>query len=470
MEMVILEGKDACDWVYRGEGGANLVLAYSGSSSSPSSLFVGKVIRIQKARKNDKANGVFSVLTCDEQLLWRENKELISSQNKEVLEQRYVKHVIIPLLGSKHVDAGVRISVSKEFLESVDKKVTKQRPPWRVNAANVDTSHDSALILNDHSLFSQGISSGGDCISVEIKPKCGFLPTSRFISEENMLKRSVSRFKMHQILKLEYNEISEVSEYDPLDLFSGSKERVSEAIKGLYSTPQNNFRVFLNGSLILGGSGESTGRTSPEIGYAFEDALKGFIQSDDGHRKNSFLQLVSDAVYESKVLDRLLEVQKLDILDVEGAIHCYYDVINQPCPICKEGGPLEEYSSLHALPLDESLKIVKDYMTAATAKDCSLMISFQSRKDWDGEPSCDNVCLKLTNQTFDYKVHFIDLSLKPLKRMEAYYKLDQRIISFYTQKQKVKNGEEHLGNQNLPMKAKSRGTQSHGSSQHHYYL
>lgn len=67
---------------------------------------VGKVIRIQKARKNDKAksNGV---LTSDEQLLWRENKELISSPNNEVLEQRYVKHVIIPLLGPKHVDAGV---------------------------------------------------------------------------------------------------------------------------------------------------------------------------------------------------------------------------------------------------------------------------------------------------------------------------------------------------------------------------
>lgn len=46
--------------------------------------------------------------------------------------------------------------MSKEFLQSVDKKVTKQRPPWRVNAANVDTSHDSALILNDHSLFSRG--------------------------------------------------------------------------------------------------------------------------------------------------------------------------------------------------------------------------------------------------------------------------------------------------------------------------
>uniref|UniRef100_A0A1J3DDH9 Inositol-pentakisphosphate 2-kinase n=1 Tax=Noccaea caerulescens TaxID=107243 RepID=A0A1J3DDH9_NOCCA len=442
---MILEEKDASDWIYRGEGGANLVLAYAGSSS----LFVGKVIRIQKARKNDKANksvnGFVSVLTSDEQLVWRENKELISSPNKEALEQRYVMNVITPLLGPKHVDAGIRVSVSKEFLQSVDKKVTKQRPPWRVNAANVDTSHDSALILNDHSLFSRGISSGGDCFSVEIKPKCGFLPTSGFISEDNLLKRSVSRFKMHQILKLEHNEISEVSEYDPLDLFSGSKERVSEAIKALYSIPQNNFRVFLNGSIILGGSGESTGRTSPEIAYAFEDALKGFIQSNDGLRTECFLQLVSDTVYESGVLDKLLELQKLDKLDIEGAIHCYYDVINQPCPLCRESGQLEKYSSLHALPLDESLKIVKDYMIAATAKDCSLMISFQSRKGWDSAPSCDAVCLPSTNQVFDYKAHFIDLSLKPLKRMEAYYKLDKKIISFYTEKHKFVNGQQQVG-------------------------
>ncbi|CAH2046635.1 unnamed protein product [Thlaspi arvense] len=418
---MILEEKDSSDWIYRGEGGANLVLAYAGSSP----LFVGKVIRIQKARKNDKANkivnGVVSVLTSDEQLLWKENSELISSSNKEVLEQSYVKNVIIPLLGPKHVHAGVRVSVSKEFLESVDKKVTKQRPPWRVNAANVDTR----------------ISNGGDCFSVEIKPKCGFLPTSQFISEENMLKRSVSRFRMHQIMKLEYNEITEVSGYDPLDLFSGSKSRVSEAIKALYSIPQNNFRVFLNGSLILGGSGESTGRTSPETAYALEDSLKGFVRSNDGLRTECFLQLVSDAVYDSGVLDSLLEVQKLDKLDIEGAIHCYYDVINHPCPICKESGPLkEEYSSLHALPLEESLKIVKEYMIAATAKDCSLMISFRLKNaSWDSRPSCDALCLKSTNQTFDYKVHFIDLSLKPLKRMEAYYKLDKKIISFYTRKQ-----------------------------------
>jgi len=38
MEM-ILEEKDASDWIYRGEGGANLVLAYAGSSPLFVSLF-----------------------------------------------------------------------------------------------------------------------------------------------------------------------------------------------------------------------------------------------------------------------------------------------------------------------------------------------------------------------------------------------------------------------------------------------
>ncbi|KAK2452417.1 Inositol-pentakisphosphate 2-kinase [Trifolium repens] len=70
-------------------------------------------------------------------------------------------------------------------------------------------------------------------------PKCGFLPHSTFISEGTAIKK----------------RISEQSVYDPLDLYSGSKERVHKAIEDLFTTPQNNFRVFLNGSLILGGLG-----------------------------------------------------------------------------------------------------------------------------------------------------------------------------------------------------------------------
>ncbi|WVY90181.1 hypothetical protein V8G54_035695 [Vigna mungo] len=98
-----LKEEDAADWVYRGEGAVNLVLAYAGSSPS----FIGKVISLRKAPKNGlESNGV-----------------------------------------------SMHILVTREFLELVEKNVTGQRPVWRVDAARVDTECDFGLLMSDHSLF-----------------------------------------------------------------------------------------------------------------------------------------------------------------------------------------------------------------------------------------------------------------------------------------------------------------------------
>ena len=40
------------------------------------------------------------------------------------------------------------------------------------------------------------------------------------------------------------------------------------------------------------------------------------------------------------------------------------------------------------------------------------------------------------NQSYDYKAYFIDLDVKPLDKMVHYFKLDQKIVNFYT-----RNGE-----------------------------
>ncbi|MBA0836913.1 hypothetical protein Goarm_009102 [Gossypium armourianum] len=289
--------------------------------------------------------------------------------------------------------------------------------------------------------FISGNLKGEPCITVEIKPKCGFLPFSRFITEENAVKRNVVRFRMHQALKLHNQEISEYSEYNPLDLFSGSREGIQKAIEALYATPQNNFRVFLNGSIVFGGLGGGTNSTTVQVGEAFEDILKNVIQADNGQRTTSFLQLVAETIYISGALEQLLEVQKLDTYDIEGAIHAYYNIISQPCMVCRElcKDKLScRYTSLHSIPLDQSLKIVKDYLIAATAKDCSLMISFRPKED-GRLPSHNTVYLGSTNQAFEYKVYFIDLDLKPLKKMEAYYELDKKIVSCYSQMMKTEH-------------------------------
>ncbi|XP_010254762.1 PREDICTED: inositol-pentakisphosphate 2-kinase-like isoform X2 [Nelumbo nucifera] len=430
---LVLEEKDAADWIYRGEGAANLVLAYKGSSPS----FVGKVIRLQKAPKNisQSMNGtsVFSVQEC---LLWKDTNDLLSSTSKENVGQLYSLHIMSPLLGSEHVDPGMRILVSKEFLESVEKNVLCQRPAWRVDAANINILCDSALLVSDHSVFPHGILKEEPCISVEIKPKCGFLPSSRFIAEGNFIKRSITRFRMHQVLKHHEGEISQISEYDPLDLFSGSSERIHKAIKALFTTPQNNFRIFLNSSLIFGGLGGGRDSTDFVMGESFEDKMEGIIRADYGLRTASFLQLVAEAIFRSGVLDRLLEAQKLDLLDIEGAIHAYYNIVSQPCVACRDLAVRELSHSLHSISLEESLKIVRDYLVAATAKDCSFMISFRPREDGDPSLSHRTVCLEPINQNFDYKVNFIDLDLKPLKKMLYYYELDQKIVSCYNQMNK----------------------------------
>ncbi|KAK2446420.1 Inositol-pentakisphosphate 2-kinase [Trifolium repens] len=444
---VTLSEKDADDWVYRGEGAANLVLAYIGSSPA----FIGKVMRIRKAPRHDSlivTTPSPSSLTAHERLLWKDVDELISSSDHELASQLFVLHVMKPLLGSKFVDAGMHVQVSTGFLESVEKNVICQRPAWRVDTAQVDMHCDYVLIMSDHSLFARDNLASGPCISVEIKPKCGFRPVSRFVSEETAIKKRVTRFEMHQALKLHQGEISLLSEYNPLDLFSGSIERIHKAIKDLFTTPQNNFRVFMNGSLIFGGLGGGAEDTNFCIAKAFEGALKSIIEADDGLCTENFLTLVAEAVHKSGVLDRLLEVQKLDDVDIEGAIHAYYDITRQQCMVCTE---LNEdhakiYAPLHSASLDESLRIVKDYLIAATVKDCSLMICFRPSKKWDSGSLSNNVYLESTKQTFDFKAYFIDLDMKRMSKMEEYYELDKKIVSCYIEMIKMDQGRNEVRN------------------------
>ncbi|KAJ1378881.1 Inositol-pentakisphosphate 2-kinase, partial [Sesbania bispinosa] len=411
---------------------------------------IGKVMRIRKAPRNGTQAVTWSpsALTAHEHLLWKDVDELISSSDNEIAGLVFVRHIMKPLLGSEYVDAGMHVRVSREFLESVEKNVICQRPAWRVDTAQVDMHCDSVLLMSDHSLFIPGNLGSSPCISVEIKPKCGFLPLTRFISEETAIKRRITRFEMHQALKLHQGETSLLSEYNPLDLFSGSKERIRKAIKDLFTTPQNNFRVFINGSLIFGGLGGGAEDTNFCIAKAFEDALKSVIRADDGLCTENFLTLIAEGVQKSGVLDRLLEVQKLDNVDIEGAIHAYYDITCQQCVVCRDLSEeqVKRYTSLHSASLDESLRIVKDYLIAATAKDCSLIMCFRPKKEGDSVTVCNNVYLESTKQTFDFKVYFIDLDLKRMSKMEEYYELDKKIVSCYREMIKMDQGRNEVTN------------------------
>lgn len=66
------------------------------------------MLRLQKARRKEPqcANNK-RVLSNDECLLWKDMLEHVAACSKEIAGQLYMLHVMSPLLGSEHVNAGV---------------------------------------------------------------------------------------------------------------------------------------------------------------------------------------------------------------------------------------------------------------------------------------------------------------------------------------------------------------------------
>jgi hypothetical protein len=118
---------------------------------------------------------------------------------------------------------------------------------------------------------------------------------------------------------------------------------------------------------------------------------------------------------------------------------------------------------LLALPQQEALPLLRDYLTAATAKDCGIMITLQrvahdgsmqqeQRQQQQGalpngsaaEPAAAGSAAHSpatsggrpglllepsTGHLYAFKAAFVDLDLKPLVKLPAHFILDHRIVS-----------------------------------------
>ena len=242
------------------------------------------------------------------------------------------------------------------------------------------------------------------CIFIQLYDNYYMLSCLLWHSRNTALSLLVLEIRLIPNTFLHTFQISKTSEYNPLDLFSGSKERICMAIKSFFSTPQNNFRIFVEGSLVFGGMGGG----ADNVHAAEKDKCLEDLSKVSGLELADFIELLSEAIFRSGVLGKLLATQKLDDHDIEGAIHLYYNIISQPCLVCKNMTDVEllrKYTLLHSLSLDNSLKIVRDFLVSATAKDCSLMISFRPREGGTTDSVYDSVFLESVKQTYEYKVY-----------------------------------------------------------------
>ena len=209
-------------------------------------------------------------------------------------------------------------------------------------------------------------------ISVEIKPKAGYLTHSPLVLPKHRCKYYRSKYDLQQELMeksiLTKGWLKEASSteskfkrsyYCPLNLFSGDFVRLKGAVAELSKNMQNNFRVWCNGVKLFGENESS--RT-----VEYEEVLNKLLNAHDcnGHNydaRSTILETVvrvtATVLHRETFLRDLLSIQQsFDIIDGDGAVLIYQRLIALygGSQTIAEDALEQQYTSLGDV-LDESL-------------------------------------------------------------------------------------------------------------------
>uniref|UniRef100_A0A1L8DLX9 Inositol-pentakisphosphate 2-kinase n=1 Tax=Nyssomyia neivai TaxID=330878 RepID=A0A1L8DLX9_9DIPT len=381
--------------IYRAEGNANLVLAIP---------HLGQVLRLRKSPKNsehhahDHANMVTEYARCIGSLFAK----------RFTIEPKLVHLRILNY-------------------EDVNRWLNKFRPSVRcdkeIRCSAGILYPDLAILRRDH--LPSDIQVTGETFCVEIKPKQGWIfPQATFTALLPEYTAQLCRYCAMQYLKLTKKTIKRVSNYCPIDLFSGDRDRMLTALRGLVETPQNNFRMWRSGQLIFGDG----------INNGLQDALQDImLQGDPSQNLNNFLQLLLAAILNDStgstvpngilppgsILKQILDVQ---IFARDNLAIAMESVVDEE----QSFGNIERILAKGQRSEDwlASLSGVEKYFLGATALDCSLMITFQKVSCGDTEH-----ILQVAGERFAISMTIMDLDpkgdshpIKYLKQTRMSYK------------------------------------------------
>uniref|UniRef100_A0A1B6DR31 Inositol-pentakisphosphate 2-kinase n=2 Tax=Clastoptera arizonana TaxID=38151 RepID=A0A1B6DR31_9HEMI len=300
---------------------------------------------------------------------------------------------------------------------------------------------------------------------VEIKPKQGWLP-----SVDRRYPKCT--FCLNQFLKLANHTVKVRSEYCPLDLFSGDSLRMKKAIGALLKTPQNNLKIFKDGQLVY--SEESNSDVATILQQWLEpsalntnskwlvekftclvhNALTSNLLDEDSYPKIAHpttslpspeytdriplrdlsalappCDWSSSPLPKNCILDRILRIQKLEKTGSENIYKMYKSVVNK----------VNDYDYVENLGESDhnnlSLDNLQCYLLATTAKDCSILIAFQSLQHLKliRPVCCDkNIAQDLDGVNYLWNIGVSDLDPKPLSCIEKHKKRDCDVITACT--------------------------------------
>ncbi|XP_076012657.1 inositol-pentakisphosphate 2-kinase isoform X2 [Genypterus blacodes] len=462
-----LDKMDDNEWKYHGEGNKSLVVSH---------ILHPRVLRLLKYPAEDSENPTQTV-------------EQAFRQIQNIVD--FSSNVMSRLLGEKFIHSGEVVKLPLEFVRQLSIKVQRQRPAWRCDKV-MDIYSGCALCLPNLTSPTLHQQTHTPPLCIEIKPKCGFLPSSKHVSKD--IKTKVCRFCMHQHYKVANGKWKRRSHYCPLDLFSGNRQRMHFAIRHLIEEPQNNFKIFKGGQCIYTSKGDiddsvdsnsllhhlkpyflygnnriNNHMTSRAVLNDFIQVLvnallnggDGGVVTDSPGEGRSFcdaslfsrerIRHGSQSLPSDSVLSRILKTQMLDTLDIEGLFPLYQRVEQHLQFFPKErchlqiNGPYNEtfLERLQKSPTEDdgsmeyAVAKVQQYCVAMTAKDCSVMINLvhSSEENDDDEGVSSQRCLRDLHSSrppcFSYTVSILDLDPKPLESIPRQLRLDQNIVSYY---------------------------------------
>lgn len=350
---------------------------------------------------------------------------------------KFVNQIMLPLFYEKEiVEKEIILLLPESEMQEFGNELRKFRPKHRL----VKTMLSSYAIRAPNLTITSMLCDTNYC--VEIKPKEGFISSS-------LISYGKCHYCLKQYLKLHENQINNINEYCPLDLFSGDKVRMNFALNNLIKSPQNNLKIFKNGNIIFN-------ETSTLSNFEkFLEEISCFNRSQDlfvrfiievllnNDAQSVILDEISNinlsngksncntntVLIKNCILNRIFKLQKC-AMNYNATTYDhktnndYYNYVEAILKSVKDINLLNEEEREKFLHNSDPLHLA---MIAAIARDCSIMISFtHSQLD---DKNVKNIYVN--GKRIYYKVTVTDLEPKAITTLAKRKVMEEKMIKAY---------------------------------------